>query len=100
MNSRQEITLANLPGSTGDNRVLLVLLNENDGSTHVELRQQSWSDSAGWFTQSTVKLDPEQVGDLRNAIGSTVAQVKSNSLMPAKQPVRSFQPRIVHADSA
>ena len=40
----------------------------------MELRQQSFSAGLGWFTQSTVQLEPGQVAALRNALGSSTPQ--------------------------
>jgi hypothetical protein len=69
----------------------------------MELRQQSFSKGIGWFTQSTVQLEPGQVAALRNALGAT-----SGGQRPARRLPREFstlsptswEPKVVHADSA
>ena len=68
----------------------------------MELRQQSFSKGIGWFTQSTVQLEPAQVADLRNALGLTTA-VARHAKLPrefSKVSVQSWQPRVVHADAS
>jgi DNA-binding transcriptional regulator YiaG len=67
----------------------------------MELRQQSFSNTIGWFTQSTVHLEPGQVAALRNALGLTTAKTAArlprefSTVKPA-----AWQPKVVHADSA
>jgi len=78
-----------------------------DGTSRMELRQQSFSKSVGWFTQSTVHLEPGQVAALRNALGTPTAP-RSAASQPTSRLPREFstispaawQPRVVHADSA
>ncbi|MEQ8788068.1 MAG: hypothetical protein RIC55_17300 [Pirellulaceae bacterium] len=40
-----------------------------EGGSHLELRQQSYAESLGWYTQSSVKIEPQQVAELRNSLG-------------------------------
>ena len=68
MNAPRETTLAAVAGSTESSRLLLVLLQSPTGS-RVELREQSWADGVGWYTQSSVRIETEQVAELRNALG-------------------------------
>ncbi len=73
-----------------------------DGS-YVEIRQQSWGEGLGWFTQNSVQLEPHQVAGMRQALGlgGAFAQVRV-SPFAASGPKRpnGFTPRVVHADSA
>ena len=55
-----ETVLASLPGSHEHDRALVVLCRQA-GESHVELRQQSWGEGVGWYTQSTVTLEPSQI---------------------------------------
>ena len=93
----RETTLSTLAGSTETERVMLVLVARPEGSV-VELRQQSWGEGVGWFTQSHVRLEPRQVAELKQTLGQT-----SNSIArrPLRQPAPGgFIPRVVHAESA
>ncbi|MDX1944651.1 MAG: hypothetical protein SFU86_04520 [Pirellulaceae bacterium] len=95
-----ETLLSTLPASSETERLVLMMVSDA-GQSHVELRQQSFSAGIGWFTQSTVRMEPGQVAALRNALGLTGGR-------PSQRLPREFstvtpapwQPRVVHADSA
>ena len=96
-----ETVLTTLPSATDTERLLLILVQPAEAASRVELRQQSFSGSIGWFTQSTVQMEPGQVAALRNAMGLTTA--KPSTRLPrefAKVTPPAWQPRVVHADSA
>jgi hypothetical protein len=95
-----ETVLSSLPAASDTERLLLVLIHSADTGSRIELRQQSFSKSIGWFTQSTVQLEPGQVAALRNALGLTGG--KTNRLPREFSTVTpaAWQPRVVHADSA
>lgn len=96
-----ETILTTIPAAVETERLLVVLVRTADRASHMELRQQSFSKGIGWFTQSTVQLEPGQVAALRNSLGTTAGR-------PAPRLPREFstiapaawQPRVVHADSA
>jgi hypothetical protein len=93
-----ETVLSSIPASETERLLLVLVLMPGSGS-RMELRQQSFSDGIGWFTQSTVSLEPEQVAALRNALGSSTR----NSQLPrafSKIAASSWQPRVVHAETA
>jgi hypothetical protein len=98
-----ETLLSTLPASEND-RLAVVLVQSVEFGSRVELRQQSYSQSIGWFTQSTVTLEPSQVAALRNALGSGSGRTASSgaTLPRAFTSVRpaTWQPRVVAADSA
>lgn len=104
MNCDRETILSTIPGSSTDEQLVVVMCRSVERDSYIEIRQQSWGEGIGWFTQSTVKMEPHQVGQLRNTLGHTPA----NSRPPAfKLPPRfntvapdGFTPRIVWADSA
>jgi hypothetical protein len=101
MSLPQETVLTSIPASDSE-RLLVVLVQSHDHGSRMELRQQSFSKSIGWFTQSTVQLEPGQVAALRNALGSGATQ-QSASRLPrefSKLAPPAWQPRVVHADSA
>ena len=96
-----ETVLTTLPAKSEAERLLLVLVQPADAPSRVELRQQSFSKSIGWFTQSTVQLEPGQVAALRNALGLTGG--KTSARLPREFSTftpATWQPRVVHADSA
>jgi hypothetical protein len=96
-----ETVLTAIPASEVE-RLLVVLVQSGDGS-RMELRQQSFSKGIGWFTQSTVHLEPGQVAALRNALGARGGSSRSDARLPREFATISppaWQPRVVHADSA
>src|SRR5687767_13203273 len=95
----RETILSTISGTSESERLLLVLSTAPDHS-RIELRQQSFGEGIGWFTQSTITLEPSQVAELRAALGTGT---RGPSPLPkqfrqAKQA--AWQPRLVHADSA
>ena len=90
---RGETVLANLAGSHEHDRAIVVLCRQA-GESRVELRQQSWGEGVGWYTQSTVALEPSQITGLRSALGAgSTARLTS----PAGP---SFSPRLLRIESA
>lgn len=80
--------------------MLVVLVTADNGSV-LELRQQSFGEGIGWFTQSSVQLEPGQVAELRNTLG--VGSKAPRAPLPAafsRMTAANWQPRVVHADSA
>ena len=65
-----ETTLALLPAHNPRERLVVVLCHHPGGS-RVELRQQSWGEGIGWFTQHGIRLEPGQVAQLRQVLGTT-----------------------------
>jgi hypothetical protein len=111
MNDRETV-LAELPGTSETERVLLVhKLDAATQQSQLELRQQSWAPRIGWFTQSSVFLTPDQVGSLRLALGTgaarsnrpgrtTMPAPSARPIDPQPHPTSSFIPRIVRAETA
>src|SRR4051812_20839240 len=96
-----ETVLTALPASDVE-RLLVVLIQPANGGSRMELRQQSFSSSIGWFTQSTVQLEPGQVAALRNALGSGRAASTAKTALPrefASLAPGTWQPKVVHADA-
>jgi hypothetical protein len=98
--SRHETVVSTLPASDIE-RLLVVLIQSPDGS-RMELRQQSFSKGIGWFTQSSVQLEPGQVAALRNALGTTGGHRPARPLPREFSTISAaaWQPKVVHADSA
>src|SRR5262245_65847257 len=99
--SRLETVLNTIPASETE-RLLVVLIQSPESGSRMELRQQSFSNGIGWFTQSSVQLEPGQVAALRNALGASSGQRSVRSLPRefSKLPAAAWQPKVVHADSA
>ncbi len=66
------VVLATIPGQT-DNERLLVLLSVDEAS--LMLCSQTWADGVGWFTQGSVRVDSQQLGQLRAALGRGSSKV-------------------------
>jgi len=65
----QQTILATIPGSIAGERVQIVLHHVAGEGSYMELQQQSHGGGVGWFTQSSVRLEPHQVAELRLALG-------------------------------
>jgi hypothetical protein len=98
-----ETILSSLPATAENERILVVLVQCPGEGSHVELRQQSFGEGIGWFTQSTIHLEPSQVASLKNALGVATVGSSQAPRLPrefSKVSLANWQPRIVHADSA
>ena len=97
-----ETVLSTIPASETE-RLLVVLVQSADHGSRMELRQQSFSKGIGWFTQSTVQLEPGQVAAFRNALGTTGSGQRSSARLPREFSTiapAAWSPKVVHADSA
>ena len=99
-----ETVLSTISGSSENERLLIVLCHIPGYGSRLELRQQSFGAGVGWFTQSTVVLEPHQVAELRGALGSgTGRNARTCRDLPrefSRVAPTGFSPRVVHADSA
>lgn len=96
--SRRETILNELPGDRVDQRLLVVHVVESASlASAIELQQQSWADGLGWYTQSTVRLSPDQLAGLRSLLGNVPAPpaARRRSMNAA---ISSF--RVLRSDSA
>lgn len=103
MKSKTEVTLSVIDGCSASDRVQVVLCQDTFAGSKIEVRQQSWGDGVGWFTQSSIQFEPHQFRELCGTIGATSRTV---STAPPKRPNHpqqnppAFSPRVLHADSA
>jgi hypothetical protein len=98
-----ETTLTSLPASVENERILVVLVQNPSEGSRIEMRQQSFGEGIGWFTQSTIRMEPGQVASLKNAFGRSSAGPVPSARLPrefSKVAPAAWQPRLVHADSA
>ncbi len=94
-----ETQLTIIPGASENDRLLVVLCHEKREGSYVELRQQSWGEGVGWYTQKSVTVQPDQVAELRNSLGPA-QQAKPLPSRFSKLTSSGFTPRIVCAESA
>ena len=94
-----ETIISTLPASSQHDRVLVVMVCATGEPSRLELRQQSFSEGIGWFTQSSVQLETNQVADLKNALGTAAPARRLPREFSTLAP-RTWQPRLVQADSA
>ncbi len=104
MKTKLETILTVLPASSDDERVLVVLTSCPAIGSRVEFWQQSWGEGVGWFTQSKVLLEPDQVAQLRSALGNASPHIRNSSSALPRRFTRvskaGFSPKVVRADSA
>lgn len=95
-----ETILSTLPSCDDAERMIVVLVQNAAEGNVLELRQQSFGEGIGWFTQSSVRLEPTQVAALRNTLG---AGSRTQASLPRefnRVDRAAWQPRVLHADSA
>ncbi len=107
MQPLSEVVLATLPGADDSEQLVVVLCQTPEHGSRLELRQQTWGDGIGWFTQNRIQLQPHQVAELRAVLGSSGSQAKrprrDSTPLPkafSRLAPDAFVPRVVHADSA
>jgi len=85
--------LTTIDSATEGHRLAVFLSPGQDGSV-LELHEQSWGEGVGWYTQSRVRIDRDQLPMIRQALAGSAQQVAS----PATANQHGW--RVVHADSA
>jgi hypothetical protein len=87
-----ECLLATLSSDHADERIQVVLGRAPDGGSTISLVQQSWAESLGWYTQQVMTLSPDQVGELRLALGSSAAGKAPSSFVRERFSVAPAEP--------
>ena len=66
----QKESILNVFPSTDDLNRLVVAVQQEDGdpSSRLVLRQETFAEGVGWFVQSCVAIEPEQVAGLKMAL--------------------------------
>lgn len=64
-----ETLICHLPSEKDHERLAVVLVQTESGQQY-ELRQQSFGNGVGWFTQSVVVIEADQAAALRNVLGT------------------------------
>jgi hypothetical protein len=93
----RECLLSTLPGANETERVVVLLLQLEDGSSKISLRQQNWADGIGWYDQKSLDLEPEQFRLLR---GGSTASVVRPSRPATDEPATLLFPGVARVESA
>lgn len=85
---RKETILNVFPSSGDGNRLVIAVEQEPEAGSRLVLRQESFADDVGWFVQSRIAIEPEQVAGLRMALSgqesvSRLARAPKMSRLPA-----------------
>lgn len=98
-----ETILATLPGETPRDQLLVVLMTSAGEPSRISMRQQSWGEGIGWYTQNTIDLGTHQVAGLRAAFGKSGTRCDSTPpSLPHNMPAKMFPAglRIAQCESA
>ncbi|WP_146518520.1 hypothetical protein [Stieleria varia] len=101
----QSETILNVfPGASDTNRLALVQTETICGLRHLVLRQESYSPDVGWFTQSCVVIEPEQVAALKmtlspQQLGANGQGMKASVARPSR-PQSSTAPTTLRLHEA
>lgn len=72
---REHAQIIDKPGQPGE-RIEVELDDTNQLDLKLKLRQQSWAEGMGWFTQKTVTINPEDVPELLRQLEQAQVSVK------------------------
>ena len=62
------------PSDSGENRLVLARETAEDGSSQLVLRQESRSPHVGWFIQSRIAIESNQVAALKMTLTSNLVR--------------------------
>ncbi|MCH1439734.1 MAG: hypothetical protein L7W43_08755 [Rubripirellula sp.] len=71
----QNETILNVFPASDDLHRLVIAVQQEEGhsSSRLVLRQETYADDVGWFVQSFVAIEPEQVAGLKMALSNKVS---------------------------
>ncbi len=58
------------PSQSGESRLVLAQEFKDDGTSQLVLRQETQSEHVGWFVQSRILIEPDQVAALKMTLTS------------------------------
>ena len=92
----QKETILNIfPSNDEMHRLVIAVEQDDDSSSRLVLRQETFSDDVGWFVQSRIAVEPEQIPGLKMSLtGSTMQR-----LQPAPREIPRV-PAILRFDGA
>ena len=80
--------LNTFPSQDGSSRLVLASETDEVGNTQLVLRQETLSDHVGWFVQSRIRIEPDQVAALKMTLTSRLVDessqpsLESRSILP------------------
>ena len=83
---RQETIINVFPSNDESHRLVIAVEQESGCRSRLVLRQETFADDLGWFVQSRVPVEPEQVAGLRMSLASPNAH--------GAEPVRRERPKV------
>ena len=92
---RKETILNVFPSDDQLQRLVIVMEQSEQGSSRLVLRQESFSEDVGWFLQSRIAVEPEQIPGLKMSLTGQVMR----EIQPAARAIRSA-PAILSFDRA
>ncbi|MEM8668576.1 MAG: hypothetical protein AAGG48_13740 [Planctomycetota bacterium] len=98
---RQETVLNVFPGQDENQRLVIAIEQEPGQESRLVLRQESYSEAIGWFIQSRVAIEPNQVAGLRLALGgSTLGASSTRQGQSPAQEAATTEPAILSFSAA
>lgn len=67
------------PSDSGENRLVLARETDESGATQLVLRQESRSPHVGWFIQSRIAIEPNQIAALKMTLTSNLVKESSQA---------------------
>ena len=82
---RKETILNVFPSNDESQRLVIAVEQQEAGPSRLVLRQESFSEDVGWFVQSRIAVEPEQIAGLKMSLtGQALKQIQP--------PARSIPP--------
>ncbi|MEL6109673.1 MAG: hypothetical protein AAFU85_26995 [Planctomycetota bacterium] len=72
------------PGLDDGNRLVLAHESDANGVAQLVLRQETRSEHVGWFVQSRIVIEPEQVAALKMTLTSRIVRDPTRSAPPLR----------------
>lgn len=91
---KNERVLDLFPGSEQHNRLVLARVDDAQGDHRYILRQETFSSDVGWFVQSRIAIEPDQLSGLKAAL--TCGRTRTGDARPTGR-VSKFTLRVAEA---
>ena len=89
---KRQTVLAEVPGKTRNEQLLVCLAGPAGETWKIELHQQRWAEGIGWYDQKVISLEPSQWRSLQQLLASPVRVVVADAAEPpATVPFRRRQ---------
>ena len=88
----RQTVLAEIPGKTRNEQILVCLAGPAGETWKIELHQQRWAEGIGWYDQKVISLEPSQWRSLQQLLASPPPVVPADAVEPpATVPFRHRQ---------